>query len=57
MTLPRLEALSKYWKDFPPAHIAIGGSSGKSSSQQQDQGDFDALWASVPMKEMTPHVG
>ncbi len=53
MDLPRLAALSKYWSEWPPVHVVaaayVGWGSSKKSSQ--DQGDLDALLASVPIKE------
>jgi hypothetical protein len=57
MDLPRLSALSKYWSEWPPVHIAVAayvgwGSSKKSSASASD---LDTLMASLPEKEFNPH--
>lgn len=57
MDVPRLDGLSKYWKQFPPVHVSMAAyvGWGKSKESAQDEGDFEALMASIPTKEFTPN--
>lgn len=64
MDLPRLEALSKHWKESPPIHISmaayVGWGKSKESAKRapsDDDGDFDAMMASIPQKVMNPNGG
>jgi len=49
MTLPRLEALNKYWSDFPPVHLTMAAYVGikpkKGGKKAQNKEDFDRMVA------------
>lgn len=55
MDIPRLEALNKYWLKSPPVHMSVaayvGWGKSEESAQSSDEGDFDMLMASTPIKE------
>lgn len=55
MDLPLLEGMSRYWMRHPPVHISMAAyvGWGKGSAQQQDEGDFEAMMASLPTTQQT----
>jgi hypothetical protein len=56
MDLPRMEALNKHWLKSPPVHISMaayvgwGKSQGSAQSSSADEGDFEMMMASTPVK-------
>lgn len=51
MDLPLLEGMSRYWMRYPPVHISMAAYVGwgkGSARQQQEEGDFEAMMASLP---------
>jgi len=50
MTVPRLAALSKYWRDYPPVHIMVAAylGIGKTEKKEVDD-DGNSLFDLFPM--------
>jgi hypothetical protein len=46
MTLPRLKALTEYWREHPPLHILVAGYFGIKSKREADA-DPDELMALI----------
>lgn len=41
MTVPRLKAMTAYWKHSPPVHLMVAAYLGVGSKQEEDKGDLD----------------
>ncbi|MDP5209993.1 hypothetical protein [Microbulbifer sp. 2205BS26-8] len=49
VTLPEVEAMSRYWKKFPPVHFLVGAFMGCEGAQPQaKQGSAEDLMAMFP---------
>ena len=49
MTVPRLKAMTAYWKHSPPVHLMIAEYFGVGKKKQQKNSDFDEFMRDCTM--------
>ena len=49
MTVPRLKAMTAYWKHSPPVHLMVASYFGIGKKQEPEQGDLEAFMRDAQM--------